>query len=178
MSHKTRSLSIAGAIAAIIVAIGILAAPSSMAAGLSKSQFATHCTTVIERINPNQAASRIVSQQCSDDPNAAILKPSATDTMLVTFFRDANFQPQNQNTDTIYGTSGPCDSTGYAISDLSYSNDVVVGGISSYYYWNNCTSQIYWNGLYETGASKSNTDDCAYVGNTWNDVVYSMKLWS
>lgn len=130
-----------------------------------------YCTTLL--MGPKND-SREASRTCSTDRSAAKLLAPATYTALVTFFEDANYVGYY---DTIYGQYGPCDAAGYGFSDLSGA-EFAVNGISSYYYFNSCNTQGLYTGTYYGGvASNTLYGDRAYVGDTWNDNTYSMRVW-
>lgn len=129
-----------------------------------------HCITVVEKIPGQHGKSRVVSNRCSTSTEP--LFAPASDVLLVTFYQDAVYGGDH---DDVYGSSGPCDSEGYGLSDLSDASDNV-SGISSYIYGNDCNDQTYWTDTDYSGASNGNLNDCPYVGDTWNDNLYSMKL--
>jgi hypothetical protein len=141
-----------------------------------------YCVTVIAKVNPPQPASRVVSRTCSSEHAANSVLPEgvevpATENALVTFFQNEGF---SGNSDTIYGESGPCDGNGYGISDLTYENVWVIGGISSYETHSNCWGQQYWN--HTTGwdpwttpcKTFINTWQVSFVGAQCNDDLLSM----
>ena len=87
------------------------------------------------------------------------------------------------NSDTIYGDNGPCDASGYGISDLTYENNWVIDGISSYKTHSYCWGQQYWKTTSGwspwTTPCKTWTDtwEVWYVGAACNDQLYSMWVW-
>lgn len=137
----------------------------------ASEQAPRHCVTVVDKIPGQHGISRVVSNQCSS--SLAPLAVPADKVLLVTFYGDINYGGSH---DDVYGDSGPCDSSGYGLSDLG---DVIddVDGISSYIIGNDCNSQQYWTDTDYDGDSTTNANDCPWVGETWNDNLYSMKLW-
>jgi hypothetical protein len=113
----------------------------------------------------------VVSQTCSDNPADA--KAPAATVILATFFEDANYIGYNDN---VSGKNGPCDASGYGISDLA-SVELNVNGISSYYYFNNCNTQRLYSDTYYGGNQAVNYGDNANVGQKFNDNLWSMRLW-
>jgi hypothetical protein len=157
-----------------------LLAPSAAAASAPAAN-GHYCVTVIEKIHPPAPDSRIVSHKCANSPNSPALATPDARTVLVRFYRDADYSPSYEYIDTIKGRNGPCDASGYGLPDLTRANNDIVKGISSYIYYNSCDAQEYWNGLYYGrfgGYPHNNYGVNPYVGDTWNDHVYSMRLWN
>lgn len=133
-----------------------------------------YCATVIHR-DPVTKESSLKSRNCSTDRNSAALEVGPASTLLMTFFEDANFIGYY---DSVWGDDGACDSSGYGFSDLRTLN-ALVAGISSYYYYNNCDAQQYYRDIYYGGTrSPVRYGDRAYVGDTWNDHLYSIRIWN
>jgi hypothetical protein len=149
-----------------------------------------HCYTLITKIHPPGLASHVIARGCSSTAagaakaaGAAITQKglaASSETPLVTFYQNADY---TGNSDTVYGNDGPCDPNGYGLGDLSYENDWVVDGISSYQTHSYCWGQEYWNSTYGwspwTTPCKTYTDtwEVSYVGAACNDKLYSMYLW-
>jgi hypothetical protein len=145
-----------------------------------------YCYTVIAKIDPPKPASRVVSRGCSSQHAAGSVLPQgvtipATEAPLVTFYQNEGF---TGSSDTIYGDNGPCDASGYGLSDLTYENDWVIGGISAYQTHSSCWGQKYWNHTsgwspYTTPCKTfTNSWEVSYVGAACNDDLYSMWLWN
>jgi hypothetical protein len=81
--------------------------------------------------------------------------------------------------DTLYGDWGNCDAAGYGFSDLTYENDVIVEGISSYQTYCGCNGQHLFSQTNYNG-------DCGIFGHAtvvdvpWacNDRIYSMRVYA
>ncbi|MGB6453088.1 MAG: hypothetical protein WBH47_01235 [Streptosporangiaceae bacterium] len=165
-------------------------APSASSPAATASQIPTgsgeYCYTVIAKDDPPAPTTHVVSQGCSNTSTSAALSQNglsaSSEAPLVTFYENEDYGGPS---DTIYGDNGPCDASGYGIPDLSYTNDWVVNGISSYETHSSCWGQKYWsilsgynpyttNGLCKTF---TNTWQVPYVGAACNDKLYSMFLW-
>jgi len=107
-------------------------------------------------------------------PRAAGGALPADETLLVTFFQDADYRGL---WDTVGGHDGPCDVAGYSFSNLTLTN-FNVNGISSYQLFNNCRFASYWNETGFQGDKRSGVrGNNRYVGAPWNDRVLSMRVW-
>lgn len=132
-----------------------------------------YCTTVLDR-DPLTKETFVVSRECSPDKNSPILAAPTSAVALITFFEDAGWIGYH---DSVWGNDGPCDSTGYGMSDLIAMN-LNVAGISSYYYFNECDAQRYYYLSYYGGtASPVRYGDRYFVEDPWNDHLYSMRVW-
>jgi hypothetical protein len=178
-----------------VVAATLLAIPATAFASTGNSSETSHadtaakgtqyCITVIAKINPPQPASRVVSRTCSTQhaPDSVLpkgVKVAATESELVTFYQNEDY---TGNSNSVYGKNGICDGNGYGLSDLTYENQVVVGGISSYKTHSECWGQQYWD--HTTGwdpwttPCKTFTDtwEVPFVGAQCNDDLLSMYVW-
>ena len=119
---------------------------------------------------------RVLSRTCADSADAPALRAVRADnTLLVTLYQDAGFEGQQTS---LYGRSGSCDSQGYSFGDLTDANSQV-NGVSSYRVYNNCGASSTFTGTGFSGqGSGVNHGDQGYVGDQWNDNVYSMKVWN
>lgn len=130
------------------------------------------CRILIEKIPGQPGKSREVSRVCSSDEEALMRRP-ALGTKLVTFYAGVNYgTPFRQ----VEGDDGPCDGEGYGLPELENLNDDI-GGVSSYIISNDCNDQIYYYEEDYEGDRTSNLNDCTWVGEPWNDHLYSMALW-
>ena len=129
-----------------------------------------NCAVVIGKAPSPQTESPVRSTECSQDTPVV----SAGSVLLVTFYQHANYGGLSTS---VYGDSGPCDSAGYRLSDLTFANAVVFG-ISSYRAYSNCNNSKFCNGLspsdYECTGYRC--WDAAYVGDRFNDRVLQMWL--
>lgn len=163
--------------------------PPPAAAAISGS----YCFTEVAPIAPGSRELGVVSRTCSDTPAAPGSKlpagmaqtseSTATPTgensaaasmdLLVTLFEHDFFRGRY---DTLGGRFGTCDTAGYGFSDLRLAN-FNTGGITSYIPNGACKYTSYWNGLNYTGAARINFNGSnRFVGATWNDNMYSMKI--
>ena len=131
-----------------------------------------HCVTIIEKVPGQGSKSRVVSNDCTTGSTS--LAVPADSVPLITFWQNDNYSGWSN---TVYGKSGPCDSEGYGMSDLSVVQ-INVDGISSYTYDSNCDEQRYYDGLYYGGDWRTNFLDQPYVGDLWNDNLWSMQVWN
>jgi hypothetical protein len=174
---RNRLMLFSGITASLILTLAFVAGPAS--ASPSKSSAAGYCYTVIAKINPPAPASRVVARHCYATSAKASVAESQipdTETSLVTFYQNEGY---TGNSDTIYGKNGPCDPSGYGLSNLSYENSFVVGGISSYKTHNSCGGQSYYKLASYGQFCKTfyNTFALNYVGALCNDDLQSMKVW-
>ncbi|MER6796271.1 hypothetical protein [Amycolatopsis mediterranei] len=168
MRILNRFLAVAGLSA---VAAGLLGAPAQAATPAAHGKEIRYCKTVVD--GPKEA-SKVVSRTCSADKGAPALAAAPAETVLITFFEDAGYVGYY---DSVYGKYGACDSSGYGFSDLT-GVQLGVNGISSYYYYNNCNVQrLYTDTYYGGTASGALYGDRFYVGDTFNDNVWSMRVW-
>ena len=171
------------ALATVLLAVAL--SPASANASPAGATTAKHCYTIIEKIVPSAPAARVIARGCASTTAAADLArqkavPNCGCAPLVTFYQNVDYAGYD---DTIYGKDGPCDYTGYGLSDLTYENDYVISGISSYQTHNCCWGQKYWNRTsgwnpWTTPCQTwTNTWEVWYVGSACNDRVYSFWVW-
>lgn len=128
------------------LAVAVTVSASGVGAATAQHTGSAHkyCYAVIARIHPPAPASHVIAHGCSISAVGAAQERAVLiarqDVPLVTFYENADYAG---NADTIYGHDGPCDSSGYGISDLTYENNWVIGGISSYTTSNLCSGQKY-----------------------------------
>lgn len=173
-------LGLSAALAAVAATTGFTQSHAAAHAPATVRHARQYCVVVIDKAPERHLDSRVVSRTCAASPTAqSLLAAKADNTLLVTFYENAgyNADPNPGAETSIYGRSGPCDSSGYTFEDTSGANDEV-NGISSYRLYSNCNrSDIF------TGTSLSGTGstilygDQPYVGAAWNDNVNSMGVW-
>ncbi|HJQ45303.1 MAG TPA: hypothetical protein VJ870_03115 [Amycolatopsis sp.] len=135
-----------------------------------------YCVTILHRIQPGQPDAVVQSRTCTDSAQQAKTLAPASTVPLVTLYQNSGLDGYN---DTLYGDAGPCDPVGYGFSNLSYENDVIVEGISSYQTYSGCNGQQIFS---QTGYGSS----CGIFGPAtavdvpWacNDHIYSMKVYA
>ncbi|WP_370068541.1 hypothetical protein [Streptacidiphilus sp. MAP5-3] len=134
------------------------------------------CAVVVSKAGSAGHRSHIIKTVCAESPDAKALRAVRSgNTLLVTFWEDANFGGLQTS---IYGASGPCDSSGYTFNDTSGANGLV-NGISSYRVYNSCNLSAIWTESGQNGYGSGNRrGDVSYVGDQWNDSVNSMKVWN
>lgn len=157
----------------------VLWTPAAFAATVSNVNY---CLTMVAPSQPGGRDLRVVSEICSDTPKTNTVLPTgvaipAATQLLVIFHENIDFQGRF---DTVAGQEGPCDAAGYGFSDLTLVN-FNVGGISSYEYGagSNCHVATYWNQTGFQGTARVNfIGNQPFVGATWNDDLFSMKIHS
>jgi hypothetical protein len=171
-------------VAPALLVIGLaLATLTSSAANASTGSAKTHmryCMTVIAKVGRGEATSRVISHRCSSRHAPGSLRPAGTShtasqTVLVIFFQNEGYTGQ---TDTVYGDSGPCDTAGYSLPNLTLA-EYYTNGISSYQLYSNCKYASYWTETNFNGSKKTGVKgNQSYVGALFNDKIYSMRVWA
>lgn len=122
--------------AAAMVATLVTVAPASAANNTVQNHKMQYCYTLIRKIHPPQPASRVVSRKCSfrHMPGSMLplgVTPDRSEARLVIFYENKDFNEFAAGLNNeVYGDNGPCDATGYGLSDLRIENGKV-NGISS-----------------------------------------------
>ena len=174
--------------AASLAAVTALALPASAQAATGLTGVRSHsetaapryCFTLVAKVNPPTAKSRVVSQTCSSTHAPGSLLPAGVAVprqaaLLVTFFQNEDY---GGLWDTVGGRNGPCDTAGYGLSNLTLAN-FNVNGISSYTLHSKCKFASYWTGVNYTGHKRSGRKGNApFVGAIWNDDLHSMRTWA
>ncbi|MGP4027456.1 hypothetical protein [Actinomadura sp. 3N407] len=129
-----------------------------------------HCRIVLDRLQPGEKFSRVISRTCSD--NQADLGINAR-VDLMTWYEHADY---GGSSTTVKGDYGPCDQEGYGIRDTG------IGGfewrliISSFKVYNNCNwSQAYTNTNYG-GTVNIFYQNVRNVGSDMNDKIRSFII--
>jgi hypothetical protein len=102
-----------------------------------------------------------------------VLPKSILGTPLVTFYEFDNY---NGNSNTIYGSAGTCDSSGYGFNDLT-ANEIAVSGIESYVLWGECNATALWTTPWYGGPDGGFNGDQPSLPAPWADGFYSMEVW-
>lgn len=162
------------ALTLILSAMGFVqpaqAATNTAAAGASE----IHCKVVIDKLRPGETTSRVKSSECvqGDQAPAAL----ASEIPIITYYEHINWTGSSK---TVYGSAGPCDASGYAISDVG---DWWSGwwnrNISSWRYGNNCYYQNAYTGLSRTGTCAHYHGNVGYPGASMNDRISSFRVSS
>jgi hypothetical protein len=127
--------------AALGAALLVLALPA-VAAHAAAPQTGEHCAVVIEKLRPGQTESRVVSHECGHDPR--LLRAAKASTRLMTWFDKKGFSvADGARSFAVFGSEGPCDTAGYAISDVARfaHDDFWHDRISSYKTYAGCDEQ-------------------------------------
>lgn len=163
--------------------------PSSTAPPLSSGKRAVNagetCYLIVNKVEPGQAASDVVGKGCEAGLQAKLgsspqARPNTeaaavTAVPIVELYADTSYGGKSF---IIYGNQGPCDSSGYSISDASNPN-TQVGGISSYIASGNCQSQQVFNQTQFGGQGGTfNGYRQPAVGTAFDNKVLSLKLTS
>lgn len=131
-----------------VAAIGGLVIPATASAvTLAPASAATdqNCAIVVDRLQPGELSSQIVTKTCSPAGTDPALPASVqADDLLVTFYGDVDYGGESSQ---VFGDDGPCDAEGYGINDMDDVNDEV-GLASSYRLAGTCTiSEMYTRGV-------------------------------
>lgn len=140
----------------------------------------SYCSIVLDKIQPGQTQSRVLSYTCAESEVARDSLTASTTVLLMTWYKDANFSGSST---TINGCCGPCDAAGYGIQNVGSSwNDV----ISSFKSFNNCNrvrgyADINYGGTGATwqdlsGIGVTPALSVSFVGSTMNDRISSFLL--
>jgi hypothetical protein len=179
MAAKRSGRRTAAAWAATLLIAGLglaIGAPSASAAPAHPAF--THCRTVVEKIRPDQAATRVVAQSCSgsSQPTAValdltpIVTPTAVYTPLLIQYENLNYGGRSN---VLYGTNGPCDLSGYSINRNQW------GTLTSSVKWaSNCTMIDAFHDANQSGFCVHFFGNVGYVGARLNDHVFSYHLSS
>ena len=120
-------------------------------------------------------APRFSSDSTQGPARAAVPTAATASVPLVELYENTNFGGRSF---IVYGNAGPCDASGYSISDSTTPNSTV-GGVSSYKAYSNCLTQNLFN---RTQCSGTNTVFNGFsqplVGDAYDNSVLSMKLTS
>lgn len=145
---------------------------STAFANASEADAPESCRILIEKIPGQYGKSREVSRVCSTDAES-LMRRTALGTKLVTFYADVGYGIPFMS---VEGDDGACDGEGYGLPELEGLNNSI-GGVSSYIISNDCNDQVYYYDEDYEGDRTSNLNDCYWVGEPWNDHLYSMALW-
>jgi hypothetical protein len=160
----------------LFAALGMLLSLTSVVAAepapAGQESGTRHCATVIDKVQPGQKESTIVSRICADDSQSLRQMQSADccQWLLVKYWAEGNF---SGDAEEIYGYSGSCNTSGYGIPDTAPLQD----RISSYRLFGDCNSATIYDGFrYEGNARRFNqvSVDAGTLGIEYNDKVRSM----
>jgi hypothetical protein len=127
-----------------------------------------HCAVLLDKLQPGQTESRVVSYTCADSEQAlASLQPAAS-VKLMTVFQNSNFGIKIKD---FFGAAGPCDASGYSINNVGAdAND----RISSFQTFSNCNHTVAFVDINQGGGSQGyNGTSISFVGNAMNDRISS-----
>ena len=182
--RSRRKLALIAASASVVAISGLAggapALASAATAGHATARSAQeYCVIEVARIRPGEAASRVILDKCSTRHAPGSNLPAGVNlgsaTRLVTFYQNANYTGRSTS---LYGGDGPCDVIGYQFPDTRPQN-TAVRGISSYRLHHNCQFASYWYFTnFHGGKASGIPGNNRYVGNRWNDHVWSMRVWA
>ena len=136
-----------------------------------------HCVVVLDKLQPGQTTSRVLSQTCADRADApALTKAAAASTLLLVLYEHATYGGASTR---ITGAYGPCDAEGYGVSALVSSWRNRVSSLKGFNYCN--VVEIYDGINYATflasrGAGGSRLD-WDWVGSYANDKTDSIIMF-
>jgi hypothetical protein len=131
----------------------------------------SHCAVLLDKLQPGQTESRVVSYTCADSEQAlASLQPAAS-VKLMTVFLDINFGIKIKD---FFGAAGPCDASGYSINNVGAdAND----RISSFQTFSSCNHTVAFVDINQSGGSQGyNGTSISFVGNAMNDQISSFHI--
>ncbi|WP_116245268.1 hypothetical protein [Nocardiopsis sp. FIRDI 009] len=115
------------------IALVLVSALPTTTANAEAVKTTTHCVITLDAPAPGSEQSRVASQFCDTDPQAAVLQDArAASTLLMTWY-SSNYY--NGSSTQLRGSAGPCDSSGYGVA---YVGDEWNDRIGSYRLFNNC----------------------------------------
>ncbi|MEU1534010.1 hypothetical protein [Streptomyces fagopyri] len=174
MSRPLHRGRVAAATAVTAALLALTAGYSSTAtAAAVDTHEARNCVIVLDKLQPGQTSSRVLSRSCTTGTASAQAQPSGIQsTLLMTWYADAN---QSGASTQIRGSSGGCDASGYGIA---YVGDDWNDRISSYKLFGTCNSidaydtSDYGNEIYFCGI-------CSADNIPWsaNDRISSMWVY-
>ena len=168
-------------LAAIFAFAATLSAPAYAAAPGEKpdktpqaeTPQARYCVTVIDRLQPGQKDSKVLSRTCSADPAAAPRAGLTSSDLLAKFWSDVDYKG---DWDEVYGDDGPCDGTGYGFSDVT---DIFDGEISSYELFSGChESELFTDTDYEGNHTTLLYGNQSVLPAGFNDNVGSIWIYN
>jgi hypothetical protein len=137
------------------------------------NQPSENCQIVLDKLRPGERSSRILSQQCV--PAGQPLVAPQGRTLLMTWYSNANLKGARTN---VYGKYGPCDSSGYVISNTNQLGTTSYWGyyISSYRVFSHCYWSTAFSDYAEHGVCRVFAGNVNYVGYDLNDHVFSFHI--
>jgi hypothetical protein len=174
--HRTLARSTLARTLGLSAALAAVAATTAFApAAAPRGGAQRYCAVVVDKATSPHRASPVVTRACADSPEAGpLLAARGDNTLLVTVYENYGYTGAQTS---IYGRGGPCDSSGYTLSDTSGANSAV-NGISSYRLFSSCNRSAIFTGTDRSGTGSAVlSGDQWYVGDAWNDNVNSMTIW-
>src|SRR5688500_12796 len=135
-----------------------------------------HCRVVLAKLKPAEATSRVLSRTCADRKEDLAINQG---TLLMTWYEHRDYGGLSTY---VEGDYGPCDSEGYAITDVGGPWDPYYpywwrNGISSFQVFSNCYNVTAWEGVnfggYRVGSWSGSRK---YVGDVANDIIRSLTI--
>ena len=142
----------------------------------------SHCAIVLDKIQPGQIQSRVVSYTCAEtrDALASMTAAAESSVLLMEWWVDLNYGGPGT---AILGNGGPCDSAGYGIVDTGFGWHNIISSLKSF---SNCDYVVAYTGTNFGGISKHWWDPngidripavaVSYVGDSFNDAINSFRV--
>jgi hypothetical protein len=170
---------LASLFALILVLAAMAFAQSAHAATEKKAAAATAdiiCQAVIEKVRPGETYSRVKSEECVEE-GQTLVAPAA-DIPILTVYEHINYGGRGK---VFYGDQGPCDASGYRISNLG-SLGLNAGwwnrNVSSFRYGSGCYYQNAYDDVVLQGYCWHFQGNVPWVGASANDTISSFRVSS
>jgi hypothetical protein len=161
----TRLLAGVAASLLLLAAGGLSSAQAATASPFGAHKADQYCTATSTRPDPAKPDAVISHEVCSADPNDPAIATPAGQTVLVIVYQDNGW---NNRFQSLTGSAGPCDATGYQFNNLTAINSAV-GGISSYSVENNCDHTSIYNQVQLQNHCADLLHAVYYVGDACNE---------
>jgi len=170
------------ALLASTLALGCSSGAENPQAAGKKPQY---CTTVIDKLQPGQTESEIISHECSDTEQDANTFAADGKKLIIVWYEDEDYGGASQR---VFGKAGDCDRDGYGINNVGRWDDVTwpFGGwnddISSFKTDSYCNHVAAYENENYGGRCKQWHDPDAKglgiknVGHELNDLITSFRL--
>ncbi|MFJ5658481.1 hypothetical protein ACIQD5_34785 [Streptomyces microflavus] len=155
-------------LATVVGATTCLGVAAPTATATEQQPGATHCVTVLNRVERDVVESAVRSRTCFSGPDADGRAERAAPAAATQLMLWAEHSDYGGVYDRIYGYDGPCDAAGYSFTPSTWSNN-----LTSFQVMGGCTHS-YLSGPRGNG---SFTGQVPYVGGTLNDAVTYVKVW-
>lgn len=130
-----------------------------------------HCVIVLDKIRPGETTSRVRAHECAVGKLPRI---AASSTLLMTWYQYTSFGGESTR---IEGYDGPCDSSGYGISDVGagwWGGSWWDNRISSFKVYNHCNWTTYFTNVNYGGDGSASRGSERDVGDLVDNRISSM----